>query len=222
MSDLLFNLSECVEYGKINSDTQYPKHLIGKKGTVELTEEALNCGFSPEVILADALIMGMKRIGEKFAQGKAFIPNLLIASKAMNAASTILKPHFQKGSDYHKGKIIMGTVKGDLHDIGKNIVKMVLEGNGWQVIDLGVDTSKEKFIESLNENKESHIGLSALLTTTMLNMEDIVNSIKLLNYGTKIFVGGAPLSSDFANKIGADGYFPDPHSFVNHLDSLIN
>jgi 5-methyltetrahydrofolate--homocysteine methyltransferase len=222
MNELLFSLSECVEYGKINSDTKYPKHLIGKKGTIELTEEALKCGFSPEIILADALIPGMKRIGEKFAQGKAFIPNLLIASKAMNAASEILKPHFQKGIDYHKGKVIMGTVKGDLHDIGKNIVKMVLEGNGWKVIDLGVDTPKQKFIDSLSENKDSHVGLSALLTTTMLNMEEIVRSIKEFSSSTKVFVGGAPLSSEFARKIGADGYFHDPYSFVNHLDSIIN
>lgn len=222
MEEIFEKLSECVEFGKINKSTQYPKHLIGLDGAVELTEIALSKGIPPEKILSDALIVGMKRIGEKFALGKAFIPNLLIASKAMNAASEILKPHFQKGSDFHKGTIIMGTVKGDLHDIGKNIVKMVVEGNGWEVIDLGVDTSKEKFLDALEINTKAFIGLSALLTTTMLNMDEIVNAIKDKNSDTKVFVGGAPLSHEFASKIGADGYFPDPHSFVNHLDTISN
>ncbi|GAB4126873.1 MAG: corrinoid protein [Ignavibacteriales bacterium] len=220
MKELFEKLSECIEFGKVNRETQYPKHLIGQEGAVELTETAIRMGILPEQILADGLIVGMKRIGEKFAQGKAFIPNLLIASKAMTAASEILKPYFQKGSEYHKGTIIMGTVKGDLHDIGKNIVKMVLEGNGWKVIDLGVDTSKEKFTEALKFHTDAFVGMSALLTTTMLNMGEIVSSIKNINANTKIFVGGAPLSSDFANKIGADGYFPDPHSFVNYLDTV--
>lgn len=221
MQELFEKLSECVEFGKVNRETQYPKHLLGQDGAVELTECAIRQGIQPEQILSNGLIVGMKRIGEKFAQGKAFIPNLLIASKAMTAATEILKPYFQKSSNYLKGTVIMGTVKGDLHDIGKNIVKMVLEGNGWKVVDLGVDTSKEKFIDSLQINTDAIVGMSALLTTTMLNMEEIINSIKSINSNTKVFVGGAPLSIDFAMKIGADGYFPDPNSFVNHLDSIL-
>lgn len=222
MNEKLLMLAECIEYGKVNKSTAYPKHLLEKDGAEELTLQLLNDGITPEVILSDGLILGMKRIGEKFAAGKAFIPNLLISSKAMNACSSLLKPYFQSGVSYHKGKIIMGTVKGDLHDIGKNIVKMVVEGNGWSVIDLGVDTSKEKFLAALKENEAAMIGLSALLTTTMLNMEEIVQSIKSINSSTKIFVGGAPLSIEFSNKIGADGYFPDPHSFVNYLETQIS
>lgn len=222
MKEKLSMLAECIEYGKINRNTSYPKHLIDKDGAEELTLELLQNGISPNVILSDGLIVGMKKIGEKFAQGKAFIPNLLISSKAMNACSALLKPYFQSGVDYHKGKIIMGTVKGDLHDIGKSIVKMVVEGNGWNVIDLGVDTPKEKFLNALMENENAIVGLSALLTTTMLNMEDIVKEIKSFNSTTKVFVGGAPLSQEFSDKIGADGYFPDPHSFVNYLETQIN
>jgi len=222
MDLILERLAECIEYGKVNQSTGYPKHLLGNEGAVELTSAALSSGIAPEIILSNGLIVGMKRVGEKFAQGKAFIPNLLIASKAMNACSELLKPLFQSTAEYHKGKIIMGTVKGDLHDIGKSIVKMVVEGNGWAVIDLGVDVSKEKFINALKSNENAMVGLSALLTTTMLNMSDIVEGIKQFNSSTKVFVGGAPLTEEYSQKIGADGYFADPHSFVNYLETQIN
>jgi 5-methyltetrahydrofolate--homocysteine methyltransferase len=162
-------------------------------------------------------MIGMKNIGEKFSQGKAFIPDLLISSKAMNAAMVHLKPYFDSGEAKLKGTLVIGTVPGDLHDIGKNIVKMVMEGNGWKVVDLGTDTSESKFIAAVEENPDCIVGLSALLTTTMMNMEKIVKAIKEFKPEVKVFVGGAPLSDKYARSIKADGYFPDPQSLVNYL-----
>ena len=138
----------------------------------------------------------------------------------MNASMDKLKPLFEKGDASYKGRFIIGTVEGDLHDIGKNIIRMVLEGDGWQVMDLGTDVKSDQFINALKENPGSMVGMSALLTTTMVNMEKAVRAIKQEQPGTKVFVGGAPLSSEFNDKIGADGYFPDPHGFVRHLATL--
>ena len=220
ISTLLKQLSECVEIGKAELNSPYPPNLKGQKGASELTAEALEMGITPLEILEKALMIGMKNIGEKFSQGKAFIPNLLISSKAMNAAMVHLKPYFDSGEAKMKGTLVIGTVTGDLHDIGKNIVKMVMEGNGWKVVDLGTDASEEKFIAAVNENPECIVGLSALLTTTMLNMEKILKAIKEIKPEIKVFVGGAPLSTQYANSIGADGYFPDPQSLVDHLETI--
>ena len=165
-------------------------------------------------------MIGMNNIGDKFGAGEAFIPELLIAAKAMNAAMVHLKPYFESGEAHPQGTFIIGTVSGDLHDIGKNIVRMVLVGAGWKVIDLGVDVNVEKFIETLNENKEALVGMSALLSTTMVNMEDYVKRIKEVYPDTPIFVGGAPISEEFSKKIGADGYFPDPQTFVKYISTI--
>ena len=192
--------------------------MKGEEGASELTVQALQGGVSPNQILQKALMKGMHRVGEKFGRGEAFIPELLISAKAMNAAMLHLKPFFESGEAKHKGTVILGTVSGDLHDIGKNIVRMVLEGDGWNVVDLGTDTSAEKFVAALKEAPGSIVGLSALLTTTMMNMEKTVQEIKNHAPDTKVFVGGAPLSQEFSDKIGASGYFPDPHSFAKHLD----
>ncbi|MBU0560558.1 MAG: corrinoid protein [Bacteroidetes bacterium] len=214
MEQILQKISEYVEIGKAEKNSPYPSDLKGIDGASELTLQALEMGIKPNTILNDALLIGMRRIGEKFSSGKAFIPNLLISAKAMNAALEHLKPFFESGEAVFKGKIILGTVKGDLHDIGKNLVKMVMKGEGWEVVDIGVDVSSEKFIDALKSHPGAIVGLSALLTTTMMNMENIVHSVKEYDSSTKIFVGGAPLSRQFCDKIGADGYFPDPHSFA--------
>jgi 5-methyltetrahydrofolate--homocysteine methyltransferase len=162
-------------------------------------------------------MVAMNSIGEKFAQGKAFIPNLLIAAKAMNASMEHLKPFFESGEVKHRGTMVIGTVSGDLHDIGKNLVKMVMKGDGWNVVDLGVDVPPEKFTNAVVQNPGCIVGLSALLTTTMLNMEGTVNSIREQSADTKIFIGGAPVSQQFCDKIGADGYYSDPHGLVQHF-----
>ena len=162
-------------------------------------------------------MVGMGRIGDKFSEGKAFIPELLMSAKAMNAGMVHLKPFFESGEATHKGTMVIGTVSGDLHDIGKNIVKMVMEGNGWKVVDLGVDVKPEIFLNAVSENPDCIIGMSALLTTTMMNMKEVVEVVKDKHPKTPIFVGGAPLSQEFCDKIGATLWGHDPHGLVKHL-----
>jgi len=217
MDELLKQLAVCIERGKAEKDSPYPPDMKGQDGASEITRQLLDGGVSANDILKKALMAGMNIIGDKFSQGIAFIPELLIAAKAMNAAMVHLKPYFDSGEAEHRGTFIVGTVAGDLHDIGKNIVRMVLEGDGWNVVDLGVDVNTEKFLNALKENPEAYVGMSALLTTTMVNMEESVKAIKEANSNTKVFVGGAPLSQEFNDKIGADGYFPDPHTFAKYL-----
>ncbi len=217
MDELLTRLAECVEKGKADKNTPFPPELKGMDGAVELTNELLKQNVPALEILQKGLMTGMTNIGDKFSKGKAFIPNLLIAAKAMNACTVILKPYFEQGEDVIKGTFILGTVKGDLHDIGKNIVKMVLEGAGWKVVDLGVDVPLQKFVDAVNENPGALVGLSALLSTTMLNMKEIVANIKEKFVQTRVFVGGAPVSNEFSDQIGADGYFNDPYALVKFL-----
>ena len=221
MSELLEQLAVCIERGKVNLNSPYPPDLKGQDGADELTKTALETNIAPDDILNNALMTGMKRVGDKFGAGKAFIPDMLIAAKAMNAAMEHLKPFFKSGDVKLKGTFVLGTVTGDLHDIGKNIVGMVLKGSGWNVVDLGTDVSSEKFIETVEANPGCMVGISALLTTTMTQMEVINKNIKEKFPDTKVFVGGAPLSQDFSDKIGADGYFPDPNKFSIFLDSFI-
>jgi methanogenic corrinoid protein MtbC1 len=220
MDALLKQLAVCIERGKAEKKLPYPADMQGQDGASEITQQLLAKGISANEILKNGLMVGMNVIGERFGRGEAFIPELLIAAKAMNAAMVHLKPFFESGEAQHRGVVIVGTVAGDLHDIGKNIVRMVLEGDGWNVIDLGVDVNTEKFLTALKENPGAHIGMSALLTTTMVNMESSVKTLKEAVPGTKVFVGGAPLSLKFSEKIGADGYFPDPHSFAKYLVQL--
>ena len=143
-----------------------------------------------------------------------------MSAKAMSGAMIHLKPYFQSGETKRKGTFIIGTVTGDLHDIGKNLVSMMVEGGGWEVIDLGVDVGSEKFLKALSDKPEAVIGLSALLTTTMENMKKIVADIKAKSASSKILVGGAPVTQDYCNKIGADFYSPDPQGAVNYLKNL--
>jgi len=218
MEDILKKLSDAIEVGKIDKDTPYPPELVGQEGASELTVRALDQNIDIQTILNDGLIPGMKRIGEKFSRGEAFIPNMLIAARAMNAAMQHLKPFFNDQTIKTKGTLVLGTVAGDLHDIGKNLVKMVMTGAGWEVIDLGTDVSSDKFVLAVKENPQCVVGLSALLTTTMLNMQDVVKAVKKGNPQTKVFIGGAPVSNEFSNKIGADGFFSDPYALVTHLE----
>jgi methanogenic corrinoid protein MtbC1 len=164
----------------------------------------------------------MKRIGDQYSAGTAFVPNLLLAARAMNMAIDLLKPYFTDGKVTSKGTFIIGTVLGDLHDIGKNLVKSIVEGSGWTVIDLGTDVSSEKFISALEEHPGSAVGLSALLTTTMVNMGQTVKDIKERFPEARILVGGAPLSKEFCNEIGADYYTWDPQDAADYLAGTIH
>jgi methanogenic corrinoid protein MtbC1 len=219
MSDLVEKITFCIERGKINKAAPYPADLQGQEGADELTKQALDSAVGPDAILA-ACNEGMKRIGEKFGRNEVFVPELLMAAKAMKAVMVHLKPFFQAGSVKAKGRFVIGTVSGDLHDIGKNLVAMVVEGNGWEVIDLGVDCKPQKFLDAVRAHPGCAVGLSALLTTTMANMEKTVKEIKAQFPAVKVIVGGAPLSADAAVKMGADGYGPNPQGAVAFLDSI--
>jgi len=219
--DILKQIATCIERGKVNAASPYPPDLKGQDGADELTRKAIDQGVDPNEILTKALMAGMGEVGRKFSENKVFVPDLLMAAKAMTAAMAHMKPFFESGKAKHRDTFIVGTVQGDLHDIGKNLVCMVMEGGGWKVVDLGVDVSTEKFVEALSNNPEAVIGLSALLTTTMVNMEKTVKAIKEKNAKTLVVVGGAPLTDEFAKKIGADKYSADPQTALDYLNKTV-
>jgi methanogenic corrinoid protein MtbC1 len=219
MVDLLEQIAVCIQRGKVNAVSPYPPNMKGQDGADELVKRALEEGIAPDEVLSKGLVVGMGRVGREFSENKVFVPDLLMAAKAMSAGMAHLKPFFDSGQAHHKGVFVIGTVQGDLHDIGKNLVAMVVEGGGYRVIDLGVDVSSEKFLAAVKENPGASVGLSALLTTTMVNME---NTIKLINEqspSTRVIVGGAPLTAEFAKKISADSYAPDPQGALNFLNT---
>jgi methanogenic corrinoid protein MtbC1 len=221
MPDIIDQIANCVERGKVDKNAPYPPDLKGQDGVKELTEQALSGGTDPSDVLQRGLMAGMSVVGKKFSKNEVFVPDLLMAAKAMTAGMDQLKPAFESGAAKHKGTFIVGTVQGDLHDIGKNLVRMMMEGAGWQVIDLGVDTAPDKFLGTLKEYPGAVVGLSALLTTTMVNMEKTVKMLKDNVPGTVVVVGGAPLTQDFCDKIGADAYSPDPQGIIEWLDAKL-
>ena len=190
---------------------------------VTLVTEALEQGRTASEILNDELIAGMDLIGEKMGNGEMFIPEVLMTAHAMSGAVEVLKPHLGEGESSSAGTIVIGTVKGDLHDIGKNLVVMMLESGGFKVIDLGVDVEPEVFVEAIKENEPDILGLSALLTTTMPMMKKTVESIDAsgVRENLKIMIGGAPVNQEFADKIGADAYAPDAGSASRMAKSMV-
>ena len=221
MSEILAQLSHCVEFGKIDKISPYPPDLKGQDGADEIAKKALEEGIKPGDILEKALIPAMAIVGDKFSRKVIYVPQMLMAAKAMSSAMKHLKPFFQSGETKRKGKFIIGTVSGDLHDIGKNLVAMMIEGAGWEIIDLGVDVNSEKFLKALNDNPGAVIGLSALLTTTMENMKKTVEVIRGNYTGSTILVGGAPVTMDYCQKINADFYSPDPQGAVKFLNQIV-
>jgi len=222
MNEILEKIALCVEFGKINKVSPYPPNMKDQDGADELTRQALDGGVKPDEILENALVPAMAKVGDKFTRKEIYVPQMLMAAKAMNSAMAHLKPFFQSGETKRKGKFIVGTVAGDLHDIGKNLVAMMIEGGGWEVIDLGVDVGTDKFLAALDANPGAVIGLSALLTTTMENMKQTVTAIKDKNSESKILIGGAPVTMEYCKKIGADFYSPDPQGAVNYLKALVS
>ena len=219
MEELVRRIGDCIERGKVNKSSPYPKEMQGENGADELARQALNSGVGPEEIL-QACNDGMRRIGDRFSRNEVFVPELLMAAKAMNAVMAHLKPYFQTGTVKAKGKLVIGTVAGDLHDIGKNLVAMVVEGNGWEVIDLGVDVKPVKFLDAIKQNAGCAVGLSALLTTTMASMSKTVQEIKAQFPATRVIVGGAPLNQKAAEQMGADAYAPNPQGAVAFLNMI--
>ena len=223
MENTLERIALCVEVGKINAKTPYPPAMKGEDGADELTQKALEQGYSPNDILTKGLIVGMNNIGVKFKENKVFVPQVLMSAKAMSGGMQHLKRYFNDGSVKRKGKLIIGTVKGDLHDIGKNLVAMMIESAGFEVIDLGVDVPAAKIIECYKENPDVKIiALSALLTTTMPALKETVEALNAADFrgNIKVMVGGAPITEEFAEEIGADGYSDDAASAASLAKKL--
>ena len=197
MSTLL-QISESLQKGK-------------KKLVVQYVQQALDEGLTPQQILADGLLPGMDEVGKKFRANEIFVPEVLVAARAMNAGAEVLKPLLAESGTQTPGKMVLGSVKGDLHDIGKNLVKMMVEGKGIEVIDLGVDVAPETFVQAAVEHEADIIACSTLLTTTMPAMGEVVEAVKAagLRDRVKIMVGGAPVTQDFCDSIGADCYTAD-------------
>jgi len=202
-----------------------------REEVVELVKKALDEGAAPASILNDGLIVGMNEVGRRFKANEFYVPEVLIAARAMSnikerdtrpGAMEILRPHLEKAGVEPIGKIVIGTVKGDLHDIGKNLVAMMLKGTGFNVIDLDIDVTAEKFVEAAKENGAKLIGLSALLTTTMPQMKNVVDALKEAGLSdVKVMIGGAPVTQSYADEIGAQGYAPDAASAVDLAKELL-
>lgn len=209
-----------IDYALMNQLLFEGKHQPVK----EMTEQALNEGRTANEVLEEGLIAGMRVVGEDFKHNRIFVPEVLLAARAMKAGMAVLKPLLTANKDQRNASavIVMGTVKGDLHDIGKNLVGMMAEGAGFTIVDLGTDTSAERFIAAIREHQPRIIGMSALLTTTMIYMRTVVQKVKEAGLNdVRICVGGAPISSEYARDIGADGYAADAASAVELFKRLI-
>lgn len=208
--EILFEIANNLEHG----DSSAVKESLRK---------ALSMNIAPEKILSLGLIKGMEAVGKKFKANEIFIPEVLIASRAMKSAMDVIKPFLTEGTEYSQGKIVLGTVKGDIHDIGKMVVRIALEREGYDVIDIGIDVPKEAFLEVALKEGPDIVGMSALLTTTMSYMREVTGSIRSarLKKNVKIIIGGAPITQSFADEIGADGYAQEAESAVTLVRSLL-
>ena len=187
--------------------------MKGKANDVKTAvEQALSDGIEPGTILNEGLLAGMSVIGARFKRNEVYVPEVLIAARAMKAGMEVLQPRLVSAGVEPKGTAVIGTVKGDLHDIGKNLVCMMLEGGGFKVVDIGIDVAPEKFVEEAKANNADVIGISALLTTTMTNMKAVVDAVKASDTKAKVMIGGAPVTQAYCDEIGADGYASDAAS----------
>ena len=184
-------------------------------------KQALEKGVAPSQIIDRGLLEGFGRVGAKFKAGTIFIPEVLVAAKIVHGAMDILRPHMTKGEVIYRGKVVLGTVQGDLHDIGKNLVGIMLEAAGFEIIDIGVNVPSEKFVETAQKHGADIVGLSALLTTTMSEMAKVIEKIQSAGLGTKIIVGGAPITQEFADEIGADAYAVNAGEAVDKVIELL-
>ena len=211
MSDILVKISKAV----IESD-------VG--AIVGLTEQALGEGLSPQEILDNGLVSGMDHVGVEFKEGNMFIPEVLLSAKVMHASLDILEPMFAETGTRMVGKVVIGTTQGDLHDIGKNLVGMMMRGAGFEVFYLGTDVAADVFVEAVREKTPDIVGISALLTTTMTGMCNTIEALQEagLRDQVKVMVGGAPVTRDFAQKIGADGYAPDAPTAVDMAKEFVS
>jgi 5-methyltetrahydrofolate--homocysteine methyltransferase len=222
-AELIQQIKENVIQGRITKDDEgLEEGMVGQPGVTELTEKALAEGISAQEIITGALTSGMDIVGQKFAAKEYYIPDMLASAEAVGTAMEILEPYLIKSGIKSKGKVIVATVKGDLHDIGKNIVTILLRGAGYTVKDLGNDIDTGVIVEAVKNEKPQILGLSALLTSTMANMRDVVHSLEEsgIRKDVKVIVGGAPVSREFALSIGADGYGADGFEAVRMVESF--
>ena len=190
----------------------------------ELAQELVDAGEKPSVIIKEGLVAGMDIVGDRFKNNEMFVPEVLISAKSMHAGMDIVKPLLADAESSSAGKVIIGTVEGDLHDIGKNLVAMMIEGAGFDVVDLGIDIPAEELVEAVKEHQPDVLGLSALLTTTMPAMEETIEALKEagIRDNVKVILGGAPVSEDFAEEIGADGYAADGSTATDLVRKFVN
>ena len=221
--DIIAALKENVIQGRQNKDDEgIEEDMAGTPGVLELTQSALEKNIPLEDIITQGLTAGMQVVGEKFSTKEYYIPDMLASAQAVGAAMDVLKPHLERSNVETKGKFAIVTVKGDIHDIGKNIVAILLKGAGYEVVDLGTDIPTEKIVEYVREEKPDYLGLSALLTTTMVAMGEIVEALKKngLRDKVKVLIGGAAVSNEYAEEIGADAYCVDGFEAVRVLDGF--
>ncbi len=221
--DILTLLKENVIQGRVTQDDEgFDEGMVGQPGVSELIEKALAQGINPENIIKKGLTEGMNIVGQKYEVGEYFIPDMLASAEAVGAAMEILEPHLAKSGIKSKGKVIVATVKGDLHDIGKNIVSMLLRGAGYMVKDLGNDVDPQVIIAAVREDKPQFVGMSALLTSTMMHMKDTIEALTEsgLRDKVKVIIGGAAVSEEFAQGVGADGYGADAFQAVRLVEAL--
>jgi len=221
--DIIALIKENVIQGRTTKDDEgIDEDMTGKPGVLELTQSALEKNVSLDVIITQGLTAGMQVVGEKFSTKEYFIPDMLASAEAVGAAMDVLKPYLDASDVETKGKFAIATVKGDVHDIGKNIVAILLKGSGYEVNDLGIDVSAEKIIEVVKKEDPDYLGLSALLTTTMVEMGNIIEALKEngLRDKVKVLIGGAAVSEEYAQEIGADAYCVDGFEAIRVLDAF--
>ena len=220
MQDYVEQIATCIARGKVSRSSWWPPEMKDQDGADEIAASALANGLEPGTLLQGCML-GMDRIGKEFSEGKAAVTNLVISGVAMNTVLKHLKPFLQSGEVKRKGTFVIGSVLGDLHDIGKNLISMIITGGGFEVIDLGVNVPTKKFLEAISQHPGCSVGLSALLTTTMPMMRDGVQAIKQTYPDTKVLIGGGPITHDFCTRIGADFYSPNPHDAVEYLQKNV-
>ena len=221
--DIIGLIKENVIQGrKTREDIGIEASLTGTPGVVELTESALANDIKPDIIITQALTAGMAVVGEKFSTKEYFIPDMLASADAVGAAMDILKPLLEESNIETKGKFVIATVKGDIHDIGKNIVAILLKGAGYEVKDLGIDVPEDKIISVIDEEKPDYLGLSALLTTTMVEMDVVIKALEAKNLRSrvKVLIGGAAVSDEYAQEIGADAFCADAFQAIKVLEGF--
>jgi len=222
--DIVDGIKQNVIQGRMDKEDEgFDGEMLGQPGVKELVQQALDEGVDPSRIVVRGLTEAMKIVGEKFEAKEYFIPDMLASAETVGEAMDILAPYLARSGVASRGKVLMATVKGDLHDIGKNIVTIILKGAGYEVKDLGADVGPEQIVASVREEKPDLLGLSALLTTTMVAMRETIDSLSQagLRDGVKVIIGGAPTSAEFATEIGADGYGVDAFHAVRVVEELL-